>query len=388
MPYIVMSDISVKSVSCPRGVSKANFTDPLVKGLVLEVRASGGRTWYLRYVNRRGQRRMLRLGSALELSVQDVIRQLADYRKVLRDGGDPAEEYARALSGSAHVPSFGEFVTNDFLPFIKTYKRSWQCDLSLLNNHILPHFADQAMDQISRRDIQACMAAMRRAKKAPGTCDRVLVLVRHIFNCAIKWEAPGVTTNPGKAVPMFNVDNKRQRFLSAPEMARLHAALLTSDSPLLRYIIAMLLLTGARKREVLDARWPDLDLKQRLWTIPVTKAGRPRHVPISDPVMKLLSRVPRRSDIHWVFPNPATGRPYTSIYYPWATVRKRAGLEDVRLHDLRHSFASMLINNGRSLYEVQHLLGHTQAKTTERYAHLKQETLLEAANCAALGQFS
>jgi site-specific recombinase XerD len=88
------------------------------------------------------------------------------------------------------------------------------------------------------------------------------------------------------------------------------------------------------------------------------------------------------ADCDWAFPNPQTLKPYVSIYYPWDTARKHAGLADVRMHDLRHSFASLLINSGRTLYEVQRLLGHTQIKTTQRYAHLSEETLLAAANAA------
>lgn len=149
---------------------------------------------------------------------------------------------------------------------------------------------------------------------------------------------------------------------------------------MLPYIIPMLLLTGARKREVLDARWEDFDFDNRLWRIPVTKIGRPRTVPISDGVIELLKSVPRAGNSDYVFPNPDTGRPYVATHNAWHALRVRAGLSDVRLHDLRHSFASILVNSGRSLYEVQHLLGHTQIKTTERYAHLQQATLMSAAN--------
>jgi site-specific recombinase XerD len=92
----------------------------------------------------------------------------------------------------------------------------------------------------------------------------------------------------------------------------------------------------------------------------------------------LLETVPRVDDCPYAFPNPDTGKPYMQIYNSWNTARKKAGLEDVRLHCLRHSFASFLINNGRSLYEVQHLLGHARPVTTQRYAHLSQETLFEA----------
>lgn len=113
----------------------------------------------------------------------------------------------------------------------------------------------------------------------------------------------------------------------------------------------------------------------------MTKLGRPRHVPMSDGVLRLLDSVPRMES-PWVFVNPKTLRPFVSIFCAWDTARNKAGLADVRIHDLRHSFASLLINSGRTLYEVQHILGHTQVKTTQRYAHLSQDTLLAAANAA------
>lgn len=219
--------------------------------------------------------------------------------------------------------------------------------------------------------------------KAPGTCDRILILTRYIFNLALKWKVPGVKSNPAKEVDLLKVDNKRERFLNEDEVRQLYDAVLTSDNPMLQYIVPMLLLTGARKREVLDARWEDFDIDNRLWRIPFTKTGRPRTVPMSDGVMSILDTVPRIAGSGYVFPNPATAKPYATVHDAWHTVRKRAGLEDVRMHDLRHSFASILINSGRSLYEVQHLLGHTQVKTTERYAHLQQDTLMKAANVVA-----
>jgi integrase len=132
----------------------------------------------------------------------------------------------------------------------------------------------------------------------------------------------------------------------------------------------------------LDSRWEDFDLSLRQWRIPVTKAGKPRYVPLSDGVLRLLASVPHDDDCPWMFPNPKTRCPYVSFFYSWDTARRKAGLGDVRIHDLRHSFASLLINAGRSLYEVQTILGHTQIKTTQRYAHLAPQTLLDASNVA------
>ena len=149
---------------------------------------------------------------------------------------------------------------------------------------------------------------------------------------------------------------------------------------MLKFIVPMLILTGARKREVLDAKWDQFDFQRRSWRIPITKSGKARHVPLSDGAPAILSQVPRDNPEGWVFPNPKSGVPFTAIFYSWDTARKLAGIPELRIHDLRHSFASMLVNNGRTLYEVQSILGHRSSKTTQRYAHLANDTLVDAAN--------
>ncbi len=172
----------------------------------------------------------------------------------------------------------------------------------------------------------------------------------------------------------------KERFLSQDEARRLYEAVKASPNPMLQYIVPMLILTGARRREVLDAKWEDFDIERRQWRIPMTKTGKPRHVPLSDGALQVLASVPHFPDCPWVFPNPKTLKPIVSGFSSWDTARKKAGLADVRMHDLRHSFASFLVNAGRSLYEVQKILGHTQVKTTQRYAHLSQDTLIDACN--------
>ena len=168
--------------------------------------------------------------------------------------------------------------------------------------------------------------------------------------------------------------------MSQDELRRLSEAIKKSENPMLEPIISMLILTGARKSEVLNARWEDFDLNRRLWRISYTKTGKSRTIPLSESAQAVLERIPKIENCPYVFVNPDTGKPFNAIYNSWNTARKRAGLEDLRIHDLRHSFASFLINGGRTIYEVGELLGHTQVKTTMRYAHLANETLMEAVN--------
>ena len=249
------------------------------------------------------------------------------------------------------------------------------------------HTKIRTLPEITKHDVIAFQHCIKAKGKAAGTCNRCLILLRYAMNLALRWEIPGVKSNPTKDVALFEDHaGKKERYLSQEEAQRLYESVQNSDNPTLQYIIPMLILTGARKREVLDAQWEDFNLSRQQWRIPMTKSGKPRHVPLSNGVLQLLAAVPH-NDCPWVFANPKTRKPYVSIFTAWDTARKQAGLADVRIHDLRHSFASFLVNAGRSLYEVQKILGHTQVKTTQRYAHLSQDTLIDAANSAinALG---
>ena len=357
------------------GVRKA-LSDGQVRGLQVERLGEGKGKWRLRYRDPRGRRACLTIGDAPTLSLSEARSLAESLRRQIALGEDPLEQKATLRS----VPTFAQFIEEQYLPHVRSYKKSWETDVSLLKNHLLPRFSSRYMDEISRQDIVKMHGDRRASGAAPGSANRLLIMMRYIFNLALRWEVPGVKGNPTKNVPLMAEDNKKERYLSEEEARRLYEAVCKSENTMLQYIVPMLILTGARKREVLDAKWEDFDFDRRLWRIPTTKLGKPRHVPLSDGVMSLLSGMERRGD--WVFANPKTNKPFVSIFCAWNTAREKAGLSDVRVHDLRHSFASLLINSGRSLYEVQKLLGHTQIKTTQRYAHLAPETLLAASNAA------
>ena len=165
-------------------------------------------------------------------------------------------------------------------------------------------------------------------------------------------------------------------------MGRLFAELDRNRNTQVGHVIRLLLYTGARKREILDAKWEEIDLNRKLLTVPAarSKSKKPRHIPLSEPALELLRSLPREEGIPWVFFNSKTKKPPVSMFNSWNSIRRKVGLAEVRLHDLRHSYASFLVNAGRSLYEVQKLLGHYDPKVTMRYAHLSSDAMLEAAN--------
>ena len=143
--------------------------------------------------------------------------------------------------------------------------------------------------------------------------------------------------------------------------------------------IKLLLLTGARRNEITQAKWEYVDWQKKKLLVPCSKSGRPRLIQLNSAALDLMRTLQREPGNAFIFPSPVTGRPSASLHFPWTRIRKRAGLTGFRLHDLRHSFASFLVNKGVSIYVVQGLLGHANVRATQRYAHLADETLSDAA---------
>ena len=253
----------------------------------------------------------------------------------------------------------------------------------MLKTHILPKFGSQHMDKITTQSVSDFHHGLVSKGLAKGTANRGLVLLKHMFNLAMKWNIPGVTENPAKGVKLFEANNARERYLTAEETQRLLAAVEKSKNTQLKNIVPLLLLLGCRKRELLDAKWEEFGLDRRIWRIPMSKSGKSRHVPLSLAALDIIQKLPRFDGCPYLIPNPDTLKPHVQLHRAWNNARVAAGLSDVRMHDLRHSMASNMVNAGRRIYEVARVLGHSQLKTTQRYAHLSQETLLEAVDAAA-----
>ena len=272
------------------------------------------------------------------------------------------------------TPTLAELVSDRYLPHAKATKRSWRSDETLLRNRILPALGHLALNQMGSERIAELINGMRAKGYSSGTTNRVLVLLRYIFNLARKWNLPSVTSNPTAGLSMAP-EVHRQRFLTAEEAKRLITAIDEDDNQVAAQAIKLLLLTGARRNEITQAKWEHVDWQRRTLLVPVSKSGKPRTIALNGAAIALLQSVPRVQGSEHIFPSPFSGHPFASLFYPWDRIRRRAGLADVRLHDLRHSFASFLVNQGVSLYVVQGLLGHSQVRMTQRYAHLAPQTL-------------
>jgi site-specific recombinase XerD len=297
----------------------------------------------------------------------------------------------RVKQETTQCPNLQVFFERKYLAYAKAHKRSWATDDSLYRNHLHEVFGSVQMNQVSNDKVMVFLQNKKMSGSASGTINRMLVLLRYFYNLALKWQIAGVKENPTKGIRLFKENNKIDRYLSEEESLALKLALVKSKNRLLRYIVGFLLVTGARKQEALKAEWAHIDWAAKVWRIPLSKSGKVRHIVLSQTALDFLILIKQRNaellgqaslSCAFVFPNPATRQPFQNIFYSWNTARRLAGLPDVRIHDLRHTFASTLVNRGVALYEVQKLLGHANIKTTERYAHLAQGRLQESASLA------
>jgi integrase len=293
-------------------------------------------------------------------------------------GGDPAAKKKEKKS----IPTYAELAAQH-VEHAKTYQRAPSNTESILRCHVLPRWGKHRLHDISTQDISKWFAEKIADGLAPATIEKIRVVFSRSFELGRQWNVPGADPNPVRNVPRRRFKNARTKFLSADDARRLLAAAGESANPQLKNIIGLLLLTGARKTELLTAQWQHVDLERRTWHIPTTKTGVPRYVPLSQAAIDIIDALPRWEKCPWLLPNPLTLKPYYDLKRPWDTARDIAGLEGLHIHDLRHSAASFMINAGIDLYAVGRILGHADHQSTMRYSHLANDTLMAAVEAGA-----
>ena len=364
--------------------------DSEVSGLAVQVSAAGHRAFVLRYRVRRKERQ-LTIGSCLAWTLTAARYRAKELRRQIDQGIDPLEQEAAAIAEAMTLEDYWRRVYEPL--HVVTKRPKWQYDVrSMMRADILPALGFRAVKDIDGAD--AAALHRRVSKRAPMRANRVRSCLSHLMSYA---ERPHVLENgervealrPRHSNPCFDItknpEEPRQRYLSPAELARLAAVLERHPERVSVQLVKFLLLTGARFGEAAGASWDQFNFECGTWTKPSshTKQKRDHVVPLSAPALTLLYELRvRNGSSPYLFPG-RTGRPIIAITSFWRSVTKQADVQGLRIHDLRHSFASVLASGGASLLLIGQLLGHTQTATTQRYAHLFDDVQREAVERAA-----
>ncbi len=341
-------------------------------GFGLRVRKSG-RKVYVVQTRVAGKLRWFTIGQHGPISPDEARRKALEILAGARNGVDPRGE-VRPVAEEPTMRDLGQRFLDEYVPVhckpstAAEYRRSVRLFVDAT-------IGDLQVGQVQRKDIAALHHGLR---DKPYQANRTLGVLSKMFSLAEVWGWRPDASNPCRHVKRYK-EHKRERFLSPEETARLGEVLREAEAEMPSAVAAfrLLLLTGCRMSEIRDLRWEHV--KEDCIELPDAKTGG-RVVPLGPEARAVLSGIDRENGNPWVIAGLLPGSHLTDLQRPWRRIRKRAGLEDVRIHDLRHSFASRALALGESLTMIGKLLGHTQVQTTARYAHLARDSIQTAAS--------
>jgi integrase len=376
MATVHLTDQLVRSLEPPTTGNRITYDDT-VKGLGARVTSNGARAFILTYsVRGSGRQRRYTIGGCDRWTATDARAEARRLKALVDAGGDPL----RDLQDEREAPTMADLIACFREEHFPRLRPSTRADYTLmLKGHVVPFFGERRkvrdvvfadVDRLHRRITEAGHGYR---------ANRVLALVSKMFALAVVWGWR--ETNPCKGIKR-NREHHRRRYLMPDELARLTKVLAEEPDRDFVDIIRLLLLTGARRGEVRSMKWADLDLGAGTWSKPPSGVKQHEHhqVPLSAPARQILAeRLARKTDdSEFVFPGDGSKGHLMNVWRAWRRLLEAAGITGLRLHDLRHSFASELVSGGASLPLIGALLGHSNPATTSRYSHLYTDVQVAA----------
>lgn len=372
MPKL-LTDRVVKALPPASRANQITY-DTDLKGFGVRVTAAGTKAFIVNYRVDSRERRIT-IGSYPDWSAAAARKEAISIKRSVDRGEDPM---ADRHEGRA-TPKVAFLAQRYLLEYAsRKVPRAQADDKSMIEKLVLPAIGQTKVDAVSHDDIDQLHRSVSATR--PIRANRMVQLLSKMFNLAIRWGY--CPDNPVKGVRK-NPEDKRMRYLTNAEVQRLNQAIEDHPNRQSADIIRLLLLTGSRRGEVMNAEWDQFDLDSGIWVKPSahTKQKREHRIPLSKPAIELLRSIRDEAPSppsRYVFPSASRDQPQRDIKKFWEGICKTADLRDLRIHDLRHTYASILASAGLSLPVIDALLGHTQPNTTARYSHLFDDPLREA----------
>jgi integrase len=354
--------------------------DEGIPGFGLRVMPSGRKSFVVQFRAGRRARRMS-LGPSTVLTCDQARTRAITIIAAVKNGEDPAADRA-AKRNAATVSDLADRFDKEHIA-VRLKASTAKEYRSNLKRFILPALGRLAVPEITRADVAKFHHDLRHI---PYQANRCLEVVSKMFVLAEMWGLRPDGSNPRKHIRKYP-EEKRERFLSAAELRRIGEVLREMESERIELTSAilaarLLILTGCRLGEIMTLKWDYVDFDERALRLPDSKTGK-KVVHVGAPAVEYLHGAPRIDGNPWVITGTQPGKPLSDLQPFWQRVRARAGVKDVRIHDLRHTFASTAVASGQGLPMIGKLLGHTQVQTTARYAHLAADPVRSAANSVA-----
>jgi integrase len=402
MPTILLTKTAVTDAAVAS--DRYDLFDSKLKGFGVRITPNGVKTFFVVYRTGDGGRsaakKRFTIGRFGHLTVEEARTAAQTQLANVTLGADPATARTRRRATITVRELAERFLADHVEAKRKPTTAALYADI--LNRIVVPEFGNEKVDSLSRADLARLHAAL---SSTPFQANRMLAVVGSMYGFGAKLDLAPEGFNPTKGIDRYK-EQGRERYLTTAEIDRLVEAIhlaetegvawvtnehapgakhlptsvekrRTTISPYAAAALRLLMLTGARLREILNLRWSEVDLERGMLFLSDSKTGR-KPIHLSAAAVTILSGLKRSGE--YVIAGDQPKFPRKDLKRPWAAVSKAAGLEGVRLHDLRHTFASILASEGFSLPQIGKMLGHSNSKTTERYAHLANEPLRKAAD--------
>jgi integrase len=371
------TDRDIANLPIPTNRANVRYPHATVKRLFCTVTKAGARSPCMKYGNA-----LFTFGTFPSWTAREAEAEGKRLNVLIDRGGDPAAE-RKAKQQAPIVHDLCTRLAAEHFPSLRPSTRKEYA--RILDRHVRPWWGRLKVAEVAEKDVRAKLREL--AGERPYMANRVRSVLSLVFKLAVKEALRH--DDPSAAIKPAHED-RRENYLDPEQIARLVAALQAHPEKISASAILVLLLTGCRLAEALNARWSEFDLDRAVWVKPSTrtKQKRQHRIPLSSAAVAVLREMQAENErlrsegaiTPYVFPSSKRpGQPLTTIAWTWRTCRDQAGLKGFRVHDLRHSFASVLVSNGLSLPTIGALLGHSQPAVTARYAHLFDSNLRDAA---------